>query len=74
MIVGPDANDDAAVLKLPGEETYVVAKMESHCSPPCVPPRPYDSSATGVGGSARDVVAMGQDRSSFLIYRHQTAR
>ncbi|NLZ28331.1 MAG: phosphoribosylformylglycinamidine synthase [Firmicutes bacterium] len=57
MIIGPDANDDAAVLRLPGEDTCVVAKMESHCSP-CVP-RPYDSSATGVGGSARDVVAMG---------------
>lgn len=57
MIVGPDANDDAAVVRIPGEDIFVVAKMESHCSP-CVP-RPYDSAATGAGGAIRDVVAMG---------------
>ena len=57
MLIGPDANDDAAVIKIPGEDVYVVAKMESHCSP-CVP-RPYDSAATGAGGAIRDVVAMG---------------
>ncbi len=56
LIVGPDANDDAAVFKMPGDG-FVVAKMESHCSP-CVP-RPYDGAATGAGGAMRDVVAMG---------------
>jgi phosphoribosylformylglycinamidine synthase len=43
---------------------YVVAKMESHCSP-CVP-RPYDAAATGAGGAMRDVVAMGA-RPIFLL-------
>jgi phosphoribosylformylglycinamidine synthase len=57
LLVGPDANDDAAVVKIPGTETLVAAKMESHCSP-CVP-RPYDGAATGAGGAMRDVVAMG---------------
>jgi len=57
LLVGPDANDDAAVVQIPGTECYVAAKMESHCSP-CVP-RPYDGSATGAGGAMRDVVAMG---------------
>ncbi len=57
LLVGPDANDDAAVVKLPGTGCLVVGKMESHCSP-CVP-RPYDSAATGAGGAMRDVVAMG---------------
>jgi len=64
LLVGPDANDDAAVFQLPGMEGYVVGKMESHCSP-CVP-RPYDASATGAGGAMRDVVAMG-GRPLFLL-------
>lgn len=57
LLIGPNANDDAAVLQMPGDKGLVVAKMESHCSP-CVP-RPYDSAATGAGGAMRDVVAMG---------------
>ncbi|EEG78634.1 AIR synthase-related protein [Dethiobacter alkaliphilus] len=57
LLVGPDANDDAAVVEIPGEGTLVVGKMESHNSP-CVP-RPYDAAATGAGGAMRDVVAMG---------------
>jgi len=57
LLVGPDANDDAAVVQIPGSDCFVAAKMESHCSP-CVP-RPYDGSATGAGGAIRDVVAMG---------------
>ncbi len=57
LLVGPDANDDAAVAQIPGSDCLIAAKMESHCSP-CVP-RPYDSSATGAGGAMRDVVAMG---------------
>jgi len=64
LLVGPDANDDAAVVKIPGTDTLVAAKMESHCSP-CVP-RPYDSAATGAGGAMRDVVAMGA-RPIFLL-------
>ena len=64
--VGPDANDDAAVVKIPGEEALVVAKMESHCSP-CVP-RPYDGAATGAGGAIRDVVAMGATPLFILDY------
>jgi len=57
LAIGPEQNDDAAVFKVPGMEGYIVAKMESHCSP-CVP-RPYDAAATGAGGALRDVVAMG---------------
>jgi len=64
LLIGPDANDDAAVFKMPGDNGLVVAKMESHCSP-CVP-RPYDSAATGAGGAMRDVVAMG-GRPLFLL-------
>jgi len=64
LLVGPDANDDAAVFKMPGDDGLVAAKMESHCSP-CVP-RPYDSAATGAGGAMRDVVAMGA-RPLFLL-------
>ncbi len=64
LMIGPDANDDAAVFKMPCDEGLVVAKMESHCSP-CVP-RPYDSAATGAGGAMRDVVAMG-GRPLFLL-------
>ena len=63
LLVGPDANDDAAVFHMSGEG-YVSAKMESHCSP-CVP-RPYDGAATGAGGAMRDVVAMGA-RPMFLM-------
>ncbi len=64
LAIGPQDNDDAAVFKVPGMEGYVVAKMESHCSP-CVP-RPYDAAATGAGGAMRDVVAMG-GRPVFLL-------
>jgi phosphoribosylformylglycinamidine synthase subunit PurL len=63
LLVGPDANDDAAVFNMPGCG-LMVAKMESHCSP-CVP-RPYDAAATGAGGAMRDVVAMG-GRPMFLL-------
>jgi phosphoribosylformylglycinamidine (FGAM) synthase-like enzyme len=64
LLVGPDANDDAAVCKIPDTDCLVAAKMESHCSP-CVP-RPYDAAATGAGGAMRDVVAMGA-RPMFLL-------
>ncbi len=64
LLIGPEANDDAAVFRMPGDEGLMVAKMESHCSP-CVP-RPYDSAATGAGGAMRDVVAMG-GRPLFLL-------
>lgn len=64
LLIGPDANDDAAVFRMPGDGGLMVAKMESHCSP-CVP-RPYDSAATGAGGAMRDVVAMG-GRPLFLL-------
>ena len=64
LLIGPDANDDAAVFRMPGDDGLMVAKMESHCSP-CVP-RPYDSAATGAGGAMRDVVAMG-GRPLFLL-------
>ncbi len=64
LLIGPDANDDAAVFKLPDDDGLVAAKMESHCSP-CVP-RPYDAAATGAGGAMRDVVAMGA-RPLFLL-------
>ncbi len=64
LLVGPDANDDAAVFRVPEDDTLMVAKMESHCSP-CVP-RPYDGAATGAGGAMRDVVAMGA-RPLFLL-------
>ncbi len=64
LLIGPDANDDAAVFRLPGDEGLVGAKMESHCSP-CVP-RPYDGAATGAGGAMRDLVAMGA-RPLFLM-------
>lgn len=57
MVIGPDANDDAGVVKIPGTDVSIVLKLESHCSP-CVA-TPYDSAATGVGGSVRDIVAMG---------------
>lgn len=63
LLIGPDANDDAAVFRTPGGE-LMVAKMESHCSP-CVP-RPFDAAATGAGGAMRDVVAMGA-RPLFLL-------
>jgi phosphoribosylformylglycinamidine (FGAM) synthase-like enzyme len=55
LLIGP--GDDAAVFKLPGTEIYLVAKMESHCSP-CVP-RPYNAAHTCVDGNLRDIVAMG---------------
>ena len=55
LVVGP--GDDAAVLRIPGSETLLVLKMESHCSP-CVPD-PYNAAHTCVDGNLRDVVAMG---------------
>ncbi len=64
LLIGPEANDDAAVFRVPGDDGLMVAKMESHCSP-CVP-RPYDAAATGAGGAMRDVVAMG-GRPLFLL-------
>lgn len=64
LLVGPDANDDAAVFNIPDKNCFVVAKMESHCSPGV--PRPYDAAATGAGGAMRDVVAMGA-RPMFLL-------
>jgi len=57
IVIGPDADDDAGVVRIPGTDTCVVLKLESHCSP-CVA-TPYDSAATGVGGASRDVIAMG---------------
>ncbi|MQY78870.1 MAG: phosphoribosylformylglycinamidine synthase [Bacteroidetes bacterium] len=64
LAIGPEENDDAAVFQVPGMKGFVVAKMESHCSP-CVP-KPYDAAATGAGGAMRDVVAMG-GRPVFLL-------
>src|SRR4030043_2163628 len=64
LAIGPEQNDDAAVFQVPGMKGFVVAKMESHCSP-CVP-RPYDAAAPGAGGAMRDVVAMGA-RPLFLM-------
>lgn len=64
LLVGPDANDDAAVVRIPGTDCFIAAKMESHCSPAV--PRPYDAAATGAGGAMRDVVAMGA-RPMFLL-------
>jgi phosphoribosylformylglycinamidine (FGAM) synthase-like enzyme len=57
LTIGPEENDDAAVFQVPGMKGFVVAKMESHCSPAV--PRPYDAAATGAGGAFRDVLAMG---------------
>ncbi len=64
LLVGPDADDDAAVCRIPGLDGLIAAKMESHCSP-CVP-RPYDAAATGAGGAMRDIVAMGA-RPYFIL-------
>jgi len=65
LLVGPDDNDDAGVIRMPGSEgIMVVGKMESHNSP-CVP-TPEDSAATGAGGAIRDVVAMGA-RPLFIL-------
>ena len=64
LAIGPEQNDDAAVFQIPGMKGFVVAKLESHCSP-CVP-RPYDAAATGAGGAMRDVAAMGA-RPIFLL-------
>ena len=64
LLVGPDANDDAAVVRIPDSDCFISAKMESHCSPSV--PRPYDAAATGAGGAMRDVVAMG-GRPMFLL-------
>lgn len=64
LLVGPDANDDAAVVKIPGTDCFIAAKLESHCSPSV--PRPYDAAATGAGGAMRDVIAMGA-RPMFLL-------
>lgn len=64
LVIGPEKNDDAAVCHIPGMDGFVVAKMESHCTPSVA--RPYDAAATGAGGSMRDVVAMG-GRPLFLL-------
>jgi phosphoribosylformylglycinamidine synthase len=66
LLIGPDANDDAGVVKIPAGngDLFVVGKMESHNSP-CVP-RPYDAAATGAGGAMRDVIAMG-GRPLFIL-------
>lgn len=64
LLVGPDANDDAAVVRIPDTDCFITAKMESHCSPSV--PRPYDAAATGAGGAMRDVVAMGA-RPMFVL-------
>ncbi len=64
IMIGPDANDDAGVFKLPNSNTMIVGKMESHNSP-CVV-TPYDSAATGAGGAMRDVIAMG-GRPLFIL-------
>lgn len=65
LTVGP--GDDAAVFKISeDEDIYMVAKMESHCSP-CVP-NPYAAAHTCVDGSLRDVVAMGARPSVFLNF------
>ncbi|MDR0783531.1 MAG: hypothetical protein LBE83_07220 [Propionibacteriaceae bacterium] len=64
LLIGADANEDAGVIRIPGGDTLVVGKMESHNSP-CVP-RPYDAAATGAGGAMRDVVAMG-GRPLFIL-------
>jgi len=64
MLVGPDANDDAGVIRVPNNDVLLVGKMESHNSP-CVA-SPYDSAATGASGAIRDVVAMG-GRPLFIL-------
>lgn len=48
--------DDAAVVKIDDEYSYVV-KMESHNHPSAI--EPYGGAATGVGGIIRDVLCMG---------------
>jgi phosphoribosylformylglycinamidine synthase II len=55
VVVGP--GDDAAVVALPGEETYITLGIESHNHPSYVDP--YDGAATGVGGIVRDTLSMG---------------
>jgi phosphoribosylformylglycinamidine synthase II len=55
VVVGP--GDDAAVVALPGEETYITFGIESHNHPSYVDP--YDGAATGVGGIVRDTLSMG---------------
>ena len=37
VLVGPDANDDAAVVNIPGSDCFIAAKMESHCFAQCSP-------------------------------------
>jgi phosphoribosylformylglycinamidine synthase subunit PurL len=65
LTVGP--GDDAAVFKLSkDEDIFMVAKMESHCSP-CVP-NPYAAAHTCVDGCLRDVVAMGGEPLVFLNF------
>ncbi|MDD5655550.1 MAG: AIR synthase-related protein [Candidatus Omnitrophica bacterium] len=64
LAIGPEKNDDAAVFQIPDMKGFVVAKLESHCSPAV--PRPYDAAATGAGGAMRDIVAMG-GRPIFLL-------
>ena len=62
VLVGPDANDDAAVMKIPGTDCFIAAKMEataplcSHLTTPRLRGR----------RAMRDVVAMGA-RPIFLL-------
>ncbi|MFP4218384.1 MAG: AIR synthase related protein, partial [Salinarchaeum sp.] len=55
VVVGP--GDDAAVVALPDDETYITIGVESHNHPSYVDP--YDGAATGVGGIVRDTLSMG---------------
>ncbi len=55
--------DDAAVVKIDDEYSYVV-KMESHNHPSAV--EPYGGAATGVGGIIRDVLCMGAQPIALL--------
>ncbi len=65
LIVGP--GDDAAVVRMPGNENHpIVLKMESHCSP-CVV-NSYNAAHTCVDGNLRDIVAMGGRPMYFLNF------
>jgi len=55
VVIGP--GDDAAVVSLPDEETYITMGIESHNHPSFVDP--FDGAATGVGGIVRDTLSMG---------------
>ena len=55
VVVGP--GDDAAVVALPGGDSYLTMGIESHNHPSYVDP--FDGAATGVGGIVRDTLSMG---------------